>query len=70
MASGFSDLSLGNSEQTKVKLPKGFGASDAVGTVVELVTNNRLGDSSIYLEMFDKKGSAEVKTKKNGQEFS
>ena len=69
MASGFSDLSLGNSEQTKVKLPKGFGASDAVGTVVELVTNNRLGDSSIYLEMFDKKGSAEVKTKKTVKNF-
>ena len=69
MASGFSDLSLGNSDKTKVKLPKGFGSSDAVGTVVELVTNNQLGDASIYLEMFDKKGSAEVVTKKTVKNF-
>ncbi|QNI41831.1 hypothetical protein [Synechococcus sp. A15-28] len=47
MASGFSDLSLGNSDKAKVKLPKGFGSSDVVSTVVELVTNNKLGDSSI-----------------------
>ena len=69
MASGFSDLSLGNSDETKVKLPKGFGSSDAVGTVVELVTNNQLGDSSIYMEMFNKKGSAEVVTKKTVKNF-
>ena len=69
MASGFSDLSLGNSDQTNVKLPKGFGSSDAVGTVVELVTNNQLGDSSIYVEMFNKNGSAEIVTKKTVKNF-
>ena len=69
MASGFNDLSLSRSDQATVKLPKGFGASDAVGTVVELITNNRLGDSSIYLEMFNKKGSADVVTKKTVKNF-
>ena len=69
MASGFSDLSLGNSDKAKVKLPKGFGSSDVVSTVVELVTNNKLGDSSIYLEMFNKSGSAEVLTKKTVKNF-
>ena len=69
MASGFNDLSLSRSDQATVKLPKGFGASDAVGTVVELITNNRLGDTSIYLEMFNKKGSADVVTKKTVKNF-
>lgn len=69
MASGFSDLTLSSSDQTTVKLPKGFGASDAVGTVVELSTNNRLGDASIYLEMYNKKNSAEVVTKKTAKNF-
>jgi len=69
MASGFNDLSLSRSDQATVKLPKGFGASDAVGTVVELITNNRLGDTSIYLELFNKKGSADVVTKKTAKNF-
>jgi len=69
MASGFNDLSLNRSDQATVKLPKGFGASDAVGTVVELITNNRLGDPSIYLEMFNKRGSADVVTKKTAKNF-
>ena len=69
MASGFNDLSLSRSEQTKVKPSKGFGASAAVGTVVELSTNNQLGDSTIYLEMFNKKGSAGTVTKKTVKNF-
>ena len=69
MASGFNDLSLSSSDRVKVKLPKGFGASDAVGTVVELTTNNQLGNISVYLEMFNKKGSAEVVTKKTVKNF-
>ena len=69
MASGFSDLTLSSSDQITVKLPKGFGASDAVGTVVELSTNNRLGDASIYLEMYNKKNSATVVTKKTAKNF-
>ena len=69
MASGFNDLSLSSSDQVKLRLPKGFGASDAVGTVVELITNNRLGGASIYLEMFNKKGSADVVTKKTVKNF-
>ena len=69
MASGFNDLSLSSSDQVKLRLPKGFGASDAVGTVVELITNNRLGGASIYLEMFNKKGSADVVTKKTAKNF-
>ena len=69
MASGFNDLSLSSSDRVKVKLPKGFGASDAVGTVVELTTNNQLGNISIYLEMFNKEGSAEFVTKKTVKNF-
>ena len=69
MASAFDDLSLSRSEQAKVKPPKGFGASAAVGTVVELSTNNQLGDSTIYLEMFNKKGSAGTVTKKTVKNF-
>jgi len=69
MASAFNDLSLSRSEQAKVKPPKGLGASAAVGTVVELSTNNQLGDSTIYLEMFNKKGSAGTVTKKTVKNF-
>ena len=69
MASGFNDLSLSRSEQTKLKPLKGFGASAAVGTVVELSTNNQRGDSTIYLEMFNKKGSAGTVTKKTVKNF-
>ena len=69
MASGFSDLSLGNSDKAKVKLPKGFGSSDVVSTVVELVTNNKLGDSSIYLEMFNKRFCG-GRDQENGQKLS
>ncbi len=69
MASAFNDLSLNRSEQAKVKPPKGFGASAAVGTVVELSTNNQLGDATIYLEMFNKKGSAGTVTKKTVKNF-
>ena len=69
MASGFGDLSLTSSGQTTVKMPKGFGASDAVGTVVELSTNNRLGDASIYLELYNKKNAAEVVTKTTVKNF-
>ena len=65
----FNDLSLAPSDKSVVKLPKGFGASDAVGTVVEFTTNNQLGDRSIYLEMFNKQGSADVLTKKTVKNF-
>ena len=69
MASGFNDLSMSSSDQLKVKVPKGFGAADAEGTVVELITNNRLGERSFYLEMFNKKDSAETVTKKTVKNF-
>ena len=69
MATGFNDIVLSASGSSKVKLPKGFGASSAVGTVVELRTNNRLGESSIYLELFNKKGSAETVTKSTVKNF-
>lgn len=65
----FNDLSLKPSDQSVVKLPKGFGASNAVGAVVELTTNNQLGEGSIFLEMFNKKGSADVLTKKTVKNF-
>ena len=69
MALRFGDLSLKVSDQLKVKLPKGFGASDAVGTVVELMTNNHFGDQSIYLQMLNKKGSAKVVTQNTVSNF-
>ena len=65
----FNDLSLAPSDKSVVKLPKGFGASDAVGAVVELTTNNQLGDRSIFLELFSKKESADVLTKKTVKNF-
>ena len=69
MAPGFDDIVLSASGASTVKLPKGFGASTAVGTVVELRTNNRLGESSIYLELFNKKGSADTVTKSTVKNF-
>ncbi len=65
----FNDLSLAPSDKSVVKLPKGFGASEALGTVVQFTTNNQLGDRSIYLEMFNKRGSADVLTKKTVKNF-
>lgn len=65
----FNDVLLDNSDQVKIKPPKGFGASDAVGKVVEIISNNRFGESFIYLEMFNKREAAEVKTKKTVKNF-
>ena len=69
MASGFDDIALVSSGKASVKPPKGFGASDAVGSVVALQTNNPLGDQTIYFELFDKKGSAELLTKATAKNF-
>ena len=60
MASGFDDMMLESSGRASVKPPKAFGASDALGSVVALQTNNPLGEQTIYFELFDKKGSAEL----------
>ena len=43
----FNDLFLSSSDDAKVKLPRGFGASSSEGTVVELETNNDLGSNLI-----------------------
>ena len=69
MASGFDDMMLESSGRASVKLPKAFGASDALGSVVALQTNNPLGEQTIYFELFDKKGSAELLTKATAKNF-
>ena len=69
MAADFNDLLLDRSAQTTVKLPKGFGSSDATGSVVRLATNNQLGETSLYFELYDKKGSANVVTKATADNF-
>ena len=69
MASGFDDITLESSGKASVKPPKAFGASDAVGSVVALQTNNPFGDQTIYFELFDKKGSAELLTKATAKNF-
>ena len=69
MASGLDDITLQPSDKAVLKLPKQFGASDAIGAVVELRTNNTLGDQSFFLELFNKKGAAERKTKATAKNF-
>ena len=69
MASGFDDVMLESSGRASVKPPKAFGASDALGSVVALQTNNPLGEQTIYFELFDKKGSAELPTKATAKNF-
>ena len=69
MTADFNDLLLDRSSRTTVKLPKGFGSSDATGSVVRLATNNQLGETSLYLELYDKKGSANVVTKTTANNF-
>ena len=69
MASSLDDITLQPSDKAVLKLPKKFGASDATGAVVELQTNNPLGDQSFFLELFNKKGSAERKTKATAKNF-
>ena len=69
MASGFDDITLESSGKASVKPPKAFGASDAVGSVVALQTNNPFGDQTIYFELFDKRGSAELLTKSTAKNF-
>ena len=69
MASGLNDITLAASGSATVKLPKAFGSSDAIGTVVEVQTNNPLGEESFYLELFNKKGSAGRITKKTAKNF-
>ena len=65
----FNDLFLSSSDDAKVKLPRGFGASSSEGAVVELETNNDLGSNLIYLEMYDKDSAAEILTKKTVKNF-
>ena len=69
MTSSFDDITLKPSGKTKLKLPKKFGASDAKGTVVELQTNDPAGDNVFYLELFNKKGTAERVTKATAKNF-
>jgi len=69
MASNFKDISLKPSEKVTIKLPKKFGASDARGSVVELQANNVLGQKSFFLELYDKKRSAEYITKATAKNY-
>ena len=69
MASGLDDITLQPSGKATLKLPKKFGTSEATGSVVELRTNNPLGNQSFFLELFNKKGSAERKTKATAKNF-
>ena len=69
MAAGLDDSTLQPSGKTTLKLPKKFGASEAIGSVVELRTNNPLGGQSFFLEIFNKKGAAERKTKATAKNF-
>ena len=69
MASGFDNISLKPSEKAILKLPKKFGASDAKGAVVEFQTNSPVGEKAFYLELFNKKGSAEILAKATVKNF-
>ena len=69
MAAGLDGITLQPSSKTTLKLPKKFGASEAIGSVVELRTNNPFGDQSFFLELFNKKGAAERKTKATAKNF-
>jgi len=69
MASGLNDITLDSSGKMTLKLPKKFGASDAKGAVVEFQTNNPAGEKAFYLELFNKKGSAEFLAKATVKNF-
>ena len=69
MASSFDDITLKPSGKATLKLPKKFGASDAKGAVVEFQTNNPVGEKTFYLELFNKKGSAEFLAKATVKNF-
>ena len=55
MAAGLDDITLQPSGKAKLKLPKKFGASEATGSVVELRTNNPIGDQSFFWSFLTKK---------------
>ena len=69
MASGLNDITLDSSGKATLKLPKKFGASDAIGAVVEFQANNPVGSNVFYVELFNKKGSSKRVTKATAKNF-
>ena len=69
MATGFDDITLKPAGKATIKLPKKFGSSDAKGSVVEFQSNNPDGEKTFYLELFNKKGSAELLAKATSKNF-
>ena len=69
MAKTFQAVQLNNNQSRAIKIPKGFGHEAIEGSVVELSINTPEENSSLFIELYDKQGSAKTITKKTAKNF-
>ena len=69
MAKTFQAVQLNNNKSRAIKIPKGFGHEVIEGSVVELSINTPEENSSLFIELYDKQGSAKIITKKKNVSF-
>ena len=69
MAKTFQAVQLNNNKSRAIKIPKGFGHEAIEGSVVELSINTPEKNSSLFIELYDKQGSAKIITKKTAKNF-
>ena len=69
MANTFKPIQIDNKKSKTVKVPKGFGHEATKGTVVELNINTPGTESTLFLELYDRKGAGENITKKTAKNF-
>ena len=69
MAHTFDSVQINTNANKTIKIPKGFGHEETTGSVVELTINTPGDDSSLFFELYDKKGAADIITKKTAKNF-
>ena len=69
MAKTFQTVQLNNNKSKAVKISKGFGHEVVEGSVVELIINTPEEESSLFIELYDKKDAAKTITKKTAKNF-
>ena len=69
MANTFDSVQINSNASKTIKIPKGFGHEETTGSVVELTINTPGDDSSLFFELYDKKGAADTLTKKTAKNF-
>ena len=69
MANTFDSIQINNNSSKTIKIPKGFGHEETTGSVVELTINTPGDNSSLFFELYDKKGAADTLTKKTAKNF-